>query len=555
MTTPGGGDGGKDTGADLVDTLRAVLRPHLERSAPLRALAAAVGEFLLAEAAKPAPAKPPVQPEAPAPPAAPAAPAPQTEPARAAPTPPPRPAPSPEPPPPTGPRAVVPLRLGGAEAPVVVRGSSGEVLGAMQSYESGRAEPDRWQEPVTLDLQLIAFRCGLKARACRTFIERRAAAPDSAEEARLISEIQREIDTARDTTGCYLWMVNRQQVQPPDATLEIIARWYDALGAAASLMTDVDDSPTAGRAEVAETMQLLAWATAGLREVLTETWLTKPDLDQDDSHAWLRWETKSRTVLVLRHMRLDNPPAPESIGELEAGLRGLRQRVEEKTRRSTEVHKLCNKVRYHADMLSTERSTEPHHDWARIEAALGELERHSLTPDDDRVAALFEELVDGELQPPQDAPRSHAAITVARSLVAAANETPAEGPERRWSERVARVRRLLEGRRMVIVGGERRGDAIDRLCAAFGLADIDWVELAEHASGLPMRAPIQHDDTALVVVLIKLAGHLHVDEARRYAKAARKPVVMLKAGYNPERLALAVLNQASDQLAAPLSPA
>jgi hypothetical protein len=544
MTTPGDGGGGRDNGADLIDAIRAVLRPHLERSGPLRRLVAAVGEFLLAEAAEPAPAKPPAQPEAPA------APAPQAEPIQ--PAPPPRPAPSPEPP--SGPRAVVPLRLGGAEAPVVVRGSSGEILGAMQSYESGRGESDRWQEPATLDLPLIAVRSGLKARACRVYIARRAAAPNSAEEARLISEIQRLIDTARDTTGCYLWMVNRQQVQPGDEMLELIARWYDALAAAASLMTDVDDSPTAGRAEVAEAMQRLAWATAGLREVLAGTWLTKPDLDQDDSHAWLRWETKSRAVLIQRHMRLDDPPPPESIGELEAGLGGLRQRLEERTRRSSDVHKLCNRVRYHADMLSTERSTEPGHDWDRIETALGELERHSLTPDDDRVAALLEELVDVELRPPESAVRSRAALAVARSLVAAANEAPSDGSERRWSERVARVRRLLEGRRLVVIGGERRGEAIDRLCAAFGLAEVDWVELAEHASGAPMRAPIQQQNTALVVVLVKLAGHLHVDEARRYAKAARRPVVMLKAGYNPERLALAVLNQASDQLTAQPSP-
>jgi AmiR/NasT family two-component response regulator len=146
------------------------------------------------------------------------------------------------------------------------------------------------------------------------------------------------------------------------------------------------------------------------------------------------------------------------------------------------------------------------------------------------------------------------ALLAAREMVVATEDRGAESSQRRWSERVARARRLLEGRRLVVVGGEQRADASDRLTEAFGLSGVSWVELTEHGSGAAMRAPIAQPDTALVLVLVKLAGHLHVDDARRYAKAAGKPVVMLTAGYNPERVALAVLSQASAQLAAVAEP-
>jgi hypothetical protein len=51
-----------------------------------------------------------------------------------------------------------------------------------------------------------------------------------------------------------------------------------------------------------------------------------------------------------------------------------------------------------------------------------------------------------------------------------------------------------------------------------------------------------------VLVLIKLTGHLHADEAQRYARAAGKPCVYLPAGYNPEQVAEALVQQAGERL-------
>jgi len=52
-----------------------------------------------------------------------------------------------------------------------------------------------------------------------------------------------------------------------------------------------------------------------------------------------------------------------------------------------------------------------------------------------------------------------------------------------------------------------------------------------------------------VVILVKLCGHHHVDEARTWARACGKAFVMLPAGYNPEQIATQVLEQASGRLA------
>jgi hypothetical protein len=124
----------------------------------------------------------------------------------------------------------------------------------------------------------------------------------------------------------------------------------------------------------------------------------------------------------------------------------------------------------------------------------------------------------------------------------------ASAEPREWSSSVLSVRGLLRGKRMVIIGGERNAEAVQRLTQAFELKEAEWVELTEHGPGTPMRGPIYRPDTAVVIVIIKLTGHLHSEEARDYAAAAGKPCVMLSGGYNPERVAAEIMEQASARL-------
>ena len=124
-----------------------------------------------------------------------------------------------------------------------------------------------------------------------------------------------------------------------------------------------------------------------------------------------------------------------------------------------------------------------------------------------------------------------------------------------WSADVLRVREWLRGRRIVVVGGERREDAVRRFIDAFSLEGVDWVSLTEHSSSAPLQAPIARKDTALVATIIRLSGHQHIDDARRFASKAGKPCINLTGGYNPEQLARAELEQASAQLAGIETPA
>lgn len=61
--------------------------------------------------------------------------------------------------------------------------------------------------------------------------------------------------------------------------------------------------------------------------------------------------------------------------------------------------------------------------------------------------------------------------------------------------------------------------------------------LSEHGSAEPLRAPIARPETSVVLLLIKLTGHLHAESARQFARDSGKPSVHLTAGYNPEQIA------------------
>lgn len=528
----------RDEARELVDAARLLLRPHLERSPALRRLVGALGELLRAEAARAgrlaenhADGPPQQRPEPADDRTGPASPASELGPAA---------------PPPNAPSVIVPLRLGDAHASVAVQGTPGHIPDTAAPREQGREPPEPGVEARAPDLSLLAARAALKAEACRTYIRRRAAEPGSDEDATMVAEVQRLLDRARTMTGCFLWMLYREHTQPDDPTLELIARWYAALGRAAAIAARLGESLSARRPDIEHGMQLLAWAGAGLRPLLERTWLTKPDTDQDDAHTWLRRETQARAVLLRRYMRLDDPASPDSIGGLEAELTTLERSLDQRERAASETKQLLRRVQYHADLLATDRSHNTRHDWDRIESALESLA--ALGADPDAVAAALEELADAEAEPPASCPRAAGALGEARTMVAQ-TETDEHPGVRQWSGRVAQARALLEGRGLVVIGGERRIDAIDRLTDAFGLDGVEWVELTEHGTGASMRAPIQRAGTALVLVLVKLTGHLHAEEARRHAKAAGKPLVLLKAGYNPERVAIAVLSQASGQLA------
>ena len=552
----------------LADAASQVLRPHIEKSEPLRRAIALIGKWLCEEAervAGPAPAAV----EQIATTETPIAPSPtetaQPEPEPASPRPKPSPAPSIEPKmqlatiPKTLPAssAIVPLRLGDAVVHLPLTGTT-EELGRARASASDVSVDDEVDgvgssAPSDIDLALVEKRCRLKAASCRLFIQRRAAAADPDAEREVLERLNDMIATAKAMENCFLWVFWRNQPQPADPMLRQIADCYDAQADAVALVRRIDTIADGRWAEDEESaFHLLAEANSALRVALADTWLSDDDRDQAETHVWLRRETAERRVFIERHMTADDPADPANAVDLRTRIGALGKRLDEREAAAKKVKNALGQIRYHAGQLTKGRPEEAPAHWTKIADAVKRLDGMGVSTTDRRIAEAVGPTA-AAAWPGPSAGSEFMTDVIARAvaLKSEAGKTDpkrSNGEEREWSPSVLGVRELLRGKRMVIIGGERNAEAVQRLTQAFELKDAEWVELTEHGPGTPMRAPIYRPDTAVVIVIIKLTGHLHSEEARDYAAAAGKPCVMLSGGYNPERVAAEIMEQASGRL-------
>jgi hypothetical protein len=451
----------------------------------------------------------------------------------------------------------VPLKIGDTAVQIRVEGNTTELGRARLAAQASETAEASVPETRELDLALIVSRSRLKAQGCRLLIERRGA--DAAGEAAITERVAEQLKLGKTLRECFLWMWWRERPAPANEIVERIGMCYEAHALATATVEHAirlaEKFPRAGDL-LEPAFQAMATANSALRVSLKDTWLTSPDRDQDDGHLWLRNESWSRQVFVARHMRLDDPASPDMMPEVIEEVTRIAKELTtiEGTSRAVEVE--INKIRYHARLLRARDRSEWEEHTAKIGAALERYAAAGNALDDQRVLDILgKEGAERALEGGATGALQRVAMSIVSGvpLEREAGEAAAT-PMREWSERVKEARTLLEGTAMVVVGGERRRDAEERLIDAFGLTRVEWLSITEHASGAALHAPIARADVSAVVVLIKLAGHLHVDEASAHADAYGKALVRLKAGYNPEQVAEAVLTQAAEKLRESSSP-
>jgi hypothetical protein len=464
-----------------------------------------------------------------------------------------------------GQSAIVPLKIGDARVEIPVTGPShviGTVLEAAEAGPTREYDPDDYVERTAkaraIDLERVAKRCRIKAVSCRHQILRQQQEHDTPEEFESRQVMNDLIAQAKAIPDCFLWMFFRKGQPTSNEQLELIARCYESMAVAADLchaIEPIDYWPDEDG--VREALQVLSTTSSALRVSLADTWLTQPDIDQNEVHQWLKLVTAEHRYHVRNHMQLNDPADPEvdapaakqRASELLAQLAAQRAENERAERLLKKARYHAQKVRDAADSPYDEEALE--HDCKKVNESVEGL--IALNPQG--LDGMLRELA-GLVKPeafPDTVPAQDRLATASAQLAAGSKPRTKPVEERApqvriWSSDVLRVRSMFNGGQIVVIGGEPRRDAIERMVDAFGLDGVEWPELTEHGSAEPMRAPICNPQTRLVVVLIKLTGHEHAERARDFARQASVPFVHMPAGYNPEQIAAEVLNQASTQL-------
>lgn len=497
----------------LLDRLRGYLRDHPDA----RQAVSVVGRALAALADWSAPAEAAaLHPPEPAPPAAPAAPAaPEPPPFVTVAEPPPidiRPVPPVEPPKPI-------------EPPKPVERPAGEIT--------------------PRPLPVLAERCRLKADACR-LVARRLTDPAARSPAAAADLIAR----ANRLPDCYLWMLEPDEYSDRPAVWAAAAEAFAAAAAAADMLAAWLALPDdAARRYGGDVLHLAAEAQAVLFAAVLDADKPKPDIDQVHLFVTIREEAAARQEYVHRYLRRDDPADPATVpdvarrvGELTATLRRLGE--SSKARRKA----LAN-LRYKAPRLLDDPATAAG-EWPRVVEILDELVAGGLPPSNAEVRDLLLPVADAL---PDGVELTRNAALVFREIDRYLAGRPAAGPgapERAPpTAEVAEVRRLLAGRRVVLIGGLVRPDQRTGLIDAFDLADLDWVGTVEHESVTVFEAPIARPEVAVVLLAIRWSSHSYGD-VRDYCERYGKLLVRLPGGYHPNQVAHQILSQVGHRLRA-----
>lgn len=266
-------------------------------------------------------------------------------------------------------------------------------------------------------------------------------------------------------------------------------------------------------------------------------------------------------IYVPRHLTLDTLASPDAVAPL---LRRL-ERTGQKAQQA-----LVKKLQYHAKKIEKSGGSAAEHDLARILDVLDTLVEDGVEPSDMRLqrallphtALLAAALGEG--------PRSHGSGRVVEALrrasspaapratprvskgTAKANgaETPKEKAPARATAEVERMRHLLGGRGVLVIGGDENPKALAKLREAFGSEACDWLAAAHHQSTASFEHLIRQDSVAVACVPIRFSSHSFGPAVRGFCKKHGKLFVSLPAGYSPNRVAKDVLDQASEQLEA-----
>ena len=394
---------------------------------------------------------------------------------------------------------------------------------------------------VTAELHRIEARCQLKAEGARWAAGRRRLFRAGADRETEVDPGDRDlIARARALPNCFLWLNGPGAPEPTDlGAYEIVAGCFACLADAAGLVWRVAENSESLAADFELSLDLLAEAQSALRVAATE--LDHIDSDQMAAYEWLRTATREQGVYVSRHMRLNDPASPERWPDLAARIAAAAGKGDSRR----EIRELFEQAATASSRLQSGASGSAA--WAKLADVTGRLFAMGIPASNVELREIFLPLVeladDGD--PAEPTARMFGEID---RFLANRPAPPVESEARSLAPEVRQVADLLEGRAIVVMGGDRRRDAENALVRDLRLANLYWIETREHGSFTVAERDIARPDVAVVLLAIRWASHGYSD-IQRFCDAYDKPLVRLPAGYSPNQVAVQILAQASARLA------
>jgi hypothetical protein len=397
------------------------------------------------------------------------------------------------------------------------------------------------------DLLDIAERCTLKAQAAREMADWSRSSRDETARARHKRQVEGLIAQARAVPDCYLFLNTRELTSNDPAAFDTVAGCFDATAAIVALLHDIVMDADAPNLEQA--MALAAEAqSALLHAVRATTYLN--DKDQLRVFYWLRDTGEERRIFVQRYMRKNDVADPQRWPDLQRRIEGLADSVRNmQTRKLTKQH-MMNKLRYHAKLIQSSPEADHAHDWDATLTAVEAMSKAGTPPSDVDIRGALLPIIESM---PENVELTPSMALVVREIdhylstsPAQADASPNNKPEA-MSDDVKRVATWLKGKSVLMIGGDKRPEPARALQTMFGLKELIWPETESHQSHYVFEPYIARSEVAIVLLAIRWASH-GFSEVKALCDEHAKPLVRLRAGYNPNEVARQIVAQASNRL-------
>jgi hypothetical protein len=388
----------------------------------------------------------------------------------------------------------------------------------------------------------ISARCRLKAELCRELVQL------DAEGRTLTSESRFEwIRRSNEMKNCRLWMFD---VKPlPSLLWQNLAGAYDAAAAAADLLAAWEREEDPSEERTSDVLHLAAEAQAVLYAANDQTGIGRSEYDQIALFKIIRVEGVRFRVYISKYLKSSDRADPASGPNLYRRIQDISRRQVKSPVGDREVAKVLKNIRHKLKPLETQRNGRTV-DWPGVVRLLDQLLVDLRVPPSH--IELRELLIPAAPVVPDDLLSVAAARAFDEVDRFLENQAPPEkftatGPS--YSADVQTVRKLLSGRDMVFIGGLVKPDRKDALELAFDLGELDWISKPEHTSTFVFEAPIARANVAVVILATRWSSHDY-QNVREFCVKYGKHFVKLPAGYHPNQVASAIMNQIGQKLMA-----
>ncbi len=324
---------------------------------------------------------------------------------------------------------------------------------------------------------------------------------------------------------------------------EDVAGCFDANAAALALLREVVANLDEYGQVFEKALDLGAEAQSALRMAI-EAIEGNADSDQVQIFIWLKETASQNQLFIQRHMRIDDPVDPKAwmdiqdrIGDLDSGLQEIRK---EKKRRQGRLQR----CQYHVKLIREGKKLD--YNWPKVIEIVEEMIADGIAPSNTDLRELLLTVVEdmpeiNEIPPGFQRVLSEIDRFLATRLPSAVETVQEITPE------VKAVAKLLEGKSIVLIGGDRRQFTQEALKTAFGLKELIWIETRDHESIEGFEPYIARPEVSVVLLAIRWSSHSY-GETRDYCDKYGKPLVRLPGGYNPNQVAFQIINQCGERL-------